>query len=83
MSTEREIELLRDVADLREEIRGWRMRVRFQSWLKENREEQRDELDRGLRELLNEVDCRIEHGAQSGGHLEYVRERLIELAARW
>ena len=29
-----------------------------------------------LRETHNEVDCRIEHGAESGGHLEYVRERL-------
>lgn len=30
----------------------------------------------GLRALLSEVDCRIEHGAESGGHLEYVRDRL-------
>lgn len=29
-----------------------------------------------MRDLLNEVDCRIEHGAESNGHLEYVRERL-------
>ena len=28
-------------------------------------------------DLLNEVDCRIEHGAESGGHLEYVRTRLL------
>jgi len=28
------------------------------------------------RDLLTEVDCRIEHGAESGGHLEYVRTRL-------
>lgn len=26
-----------------------------------------------LRELRLEIDCRIEHGADSGGHLEYVR----------
>ena len=31
--------------------------------------------------LLSEVDCRIEHGAESGGHLEYVRDRLTALAA--
>lgn len=26
--------------------------------------------------LFSEVDCRIEHGAESNGHLEYVRARL-------
>ena len=33
-------------------------------------------LQRETNDLLNEVDCRIEHGAESGGHLEYVRTRL-------
>lgn len=33
----------------------------------------------GLRDLHNEVDCRIEHGAESNGHLEYVRFRLAAL----
>jgi len=32
-----------------------------------------------LRELYSEVDCRIEHGAESGGHLEYVRTKLREI----
>lgn len=32
-----------------------------------------------VRELLSEVDCRVEHGAESGGLLEYVRERLREI----
>lgn len=36
-------------------------------------------LEQALRELHNEVDCRIEHGAESGGHLEYVRDRLAAL----
>jgi hypothetical protein len=31
--------------------------------------------------LENEVDCRIEHGAESGGHLEYVRDKLREALA--
>lgn len=26
--------------------------------------------------LRNEVNCRIEHGAESGGHLEYVQFKL-------
>lgn len=29
-----------------------------------------------IRSLYHEVDCRIAHGAESGGHLEYVRSRL-------
>lgn len=32
-----------------------------------------------IRSLHNEVDCRIEHGAESGGHLEYVRAQLGEM----
>lgn len=32
-----------------------------------------------VRWLWNEVDCRIEHGAESGGHLEYVREKLANI----
>ena len=31
--------------------------------------------------LLNEIDCRIEHGADSGGHLEYVRTKLHDIVA--
>lgn len=38
-----------------------------------------DDLMRELRSLHNEVDCRIEHGAESGGHLEYVRTALARL----
>ena len=29
-----------------------------------------------VRNLYSEVDCRIEHGVETGGHLEYVREQL-------
>ena len=35
----------------------------------------------GLRALRMEVDCRIEHGAESGGHLEFVRDKLDLLVA--
>jgi hypothetical protein len=34
------------------------------------------------RYLLAEVDCRIEHGAESNGHLEYVRTYLGATKAR-
>jgi hypothetical protein len=30
-------------------------------------------------DLHYEVDCRIAHGADSGGHLEYVREKLNDI----
>jgi len=29
-----------------------------------------------IRDLRNEVNCRIEHGADSNGHLEFVQSRL-------
>ena len=29
--------------------------------------------------LRNEVNCRIEHGAESGGHLEYVQLKLDDI----
>jgi hypothetical protein len=29
--------------------------------------------------LRNEVNCRIEHGAKSGGHLEYIKLRLDQM----
>lgn len=29
--------------------------------------------------LYGEIDCRIEHGAESNGHLEYVRNKLAQI----
>lgn len=37
---------------------------------------QRDELREKLLALRIEVNCRIEHGAESGGHLEYAQKQL-------
>ena len=34
---------------------------------------ERDEARLRLGSILNEIDCRIEHGAESNGHLEGVR----------
>ena len=34
---------------------------------------ERDEARLQARRILNEIDCRIEHGAESGGHLEAIR----------
>ncbi len=39
-------------------------------------EAENQRLREALRSLHNEVDCRIEHGAETGGHLEYVRVML-------
>lgn len=36
-------------------------------------------LEKKVRRLMNEVNCRIEHGAESGGHLEYVGKRLKDM----
>lgn len=38
-----------------------------------------EDLRQEIRNLRSEVDCRIEHGAESGGHLEYVRKKLDEI----
>jgi hypothetical protein len=35
-----------------------------------------DELRESILQLRIEVNCRIEHGAESGGHLEYVQSKL-------
>ena len=31
--------------------------------------------------LRNEVNCRVDHGAESGGHLDYVLKRLDKMLA--
>lgn len=35
-----------------------------------------DPLRHAIQQLRTEVNCRIEHGAESGGHLEYVQDKL-------
>ena len=35
-----------------------------------------------IRQLRNEVNCRIEHGAESGGHLEFVQTKLDEITTQ-
>jgi SOS-response transcriptional repressor LexA len=35
-----------------------------------------------LIKLRSEIDCRIEHGAKTSGHLEYVREQLDSLICK-
>jgi len=35
-----------------------------------------ESMEQQIRNLRNEVDCRIEHGASHGGHLNYVRKVL-------
>lgn len=40
--------------------------------------EERDEARLQARRILNEIDCRIEHGAESNGHLETIRTLFKE-----
>jgi hypothetical protein len=42
-------------------------------------EDQIISLKQEIRNLYSEVNCRVEHGAESGGHLEYVQEKLKEI----
>ncbi len=37
------------------------------------------EAQRDIMNLYAEVDCRVQHGANSGGHLEYVHARLQKM----
>jgi hypothetical protein len=39
---------------------------------------ERDEARLRIGRILNEIDCRIEHGAESNGHLEAIREMFKE-----
>lgn len=49
----------------------------FESSLRNAGHLKRESLDRQpIVELFNEVDCRVAHGAESNGHLEYVRKAL-------
>lgn len=41
-----------------------------------------DKLRQAVQDLRNEVNCRIEHGADDRGHLNYVQDRLDEILKR-
>jgi hypothetical protein len=40
-------------------------------------------MSHALKSLKSEVNCRIEHGAESGGHLEFVQSKLDEIISKW
>jgi len=40
--------------------------------------DERDEARRRTNSILTEIDCRIEHGAESNGHLEVLRDMFKE-----
>ena len=48
----------------------------FAAWNRRAPDPRAVELARSVHALRTEVNCRIEHGADSGGHLEYVMTRL-------
>lgn len=42
-------------------------------------EREKDHLREAILSLYNEVNCRVQHGAESNGHLPYVEECLKEI----
>ena len=42
-----------------------------------------DFLEFEINSLYNEIDCRVEHGADSKGHLEYVRDKMKEIQKKF
>ena len=32
-----------------------------------------------VQKLINEIDCRIEHGASESGHMKYIKDKLTEI----
>lgn len=50
--------------------------IRNLQGMRENAENKLASAEAGVRELRSEVNCRVQHGAQSNGHLEYVEAYL-------
>lgn len=63
------------VTDFKEFLKG-----QDQLWLDrvDRLTRERDEARLQARRILNEIDCRIEHGAESNGHLEAIRKLFTE-----
>ena len=62
---------LRDIATLCKEIDYLTAQV-------DTLRRERDEARRQTNSILTEIDCRIEHGAESNGHLEVLRDMFKE-----
>lgn len=62
---------LRDIATLCKEIDYLTAQV-------DTLRRERDEARRRTNSILTEIDCRIEHGAESNGHLEVLRDMFKE-----
>lgn len=52
---------------------------RFKPIKKDDTEDQEGSLLKSVKDLLNEVNCRVEHGVESNGHLEYVESELKKI----
>jgi len=68
------------VTRLRESDGGFFMRQMFTESADEieRLRAERDEARRRTNSILTEIDCRIEHGAESNGHLEVLRDMFKE-----
>jgi len=68
-----------ELDEAREELRSAQMDQEVRAYERDRAEEARDRLAGEIRDLRSEVNCRIEHGAESGGHLEYVHAALVSM----
>ena len=73
---------LKRVRDQRDEARHGEAvaTATLQGWIEERTtlRAERDEARRRTNSILTEIDCRIEHGAESNGHLEVLRDMFKE-----
>lgn len=69
------------IAELEERVAAFNRVVEKSEWEKlqaraAQAERERDEAQSKLRWITNEIDCRVEHGADSNGHLEAILAKL-------
>ena len=62
-----------EIERLRNDLDGAQLAYRGASYDRDRMRTERDEVRLRMGRILNEIDCRIEHGAESNGHLEGIR----------
>ena len=62
-----------EIERLRNDLDGSRLAYRGASYDRDRMRTERDEARLQTGRILTEIDCRIEHGAESNGHLEGIR----------
>jgi hypothetical protein len=62
-----------EIERLRNDLDGSQLAYRGASYDRDRMRTERDEARLQTGRILTEIDCRIEHGAESNGHLEGIR----------